>query len=63
MAMMEDEPVRSKTPHVVGEDVSLLSAAELELRIGMLRAEIERLEAERQARGATRNAAEALFRR
>jgi uncharacterized small protein (DUF1192 family) len=63
MAMVDDEPKPKRSPHVVGEDVSLLSAAELEIRIGMLKAEIERLEVERTARGATRNAAEALFRR
>lgn len=63
MAAVDDEPKPKRPPHIVGEDVSLLSAAELEIRIGLLKAEIERLEAERKARGATRSAAEALFRR
>ncbi len=63
MALFEDEPVKKPAPHVVGQDVSLLSAGELSDRIALLKSEIERLEAERAARGATKSAAEALFRR
>jgi len=63
MALFEDEPVKKPAPHVVGQDVSLLSAGELADRIALLKAEIDRLEAERAARGATKSAAEALFRR
>jgi uncharacterized small protein (DUF1192 family) len=62
MALSEDEP-KKPADYVVGQDVSLLSAGELQERIEILRAEIERLEAERGARGATKSAAEALFRR
>jgi uncharacterized small protein (DUF1192 family) len=43
--------------------VSLLSEHELAERVEMLRAEIARLEAEMAARGTTKAAAEALFRR
>ena len=53
MALFDDEP----------QDLSLLSVGELNERIALLRAEIERLEAELQAKGATKTAAEALFRR
>lgn len=63
MALFEDEPVKKPAPHVVGQDVSLLSAGELSDRIALLKSEIERLETERAARGATKSAAEALFRR
>lgn len=63
MALFEDEPVKKPAPHVVGQDVSLLSAGELSERIALLKSEVERLEAERAARGATKSAAEALFRR
>jgi len=59
-----DEPVKKPAPvHEIGQDLSLLSVDELTRRIAALGAEIVRLEAERAARGATKAAAEALFRR
>jgi uncharacterized small protein (DUF1192 family) len=63
MALFDDEPPKKPKPHEIGQDLSLLSVAELSERIALLRAEIERLEAELQAKGATKSAAEALFRR
>jgi uncharacterized small protein (DUF1192 family) len=63
MAIFEDEPRKAPAAHVVGQDISLLSVAELTERIALLRQEIERLEAERDRRGTTKSAAEALFRR
>ena len=63
MAIFEDEPSRPAGAHVVGQDISLMSADELAQRIALLRAEIERLEEERARRGATMRAAEAMFRR
>lgn len=63
MAILDDEPRKKPKPHEIGQDLSLLSAGDLTERIALLHAEIERLEAELQARGATKNAAEALFRR
>lgn len=63
MALFEDEPVKPKRVHEIGQDLSLLSVGELEERIRQLRGEIARLEAELQAKGSTRLAAEALFRR
>ena len=63
MALFDDEPVKPKSVHEIGQDLSLLSVGELEERIGQLRGEIARLEAELQAKGSTRLAAEALFRR
>ncbi len=63
MAMFDEEPLKVKRSHEIGQDISLLSVAELEERIGQLHREIERLEAEREAKGSTRLAAEALFRR
>jgi uncharacterized small protein (DUF1192 family) len=63
MALFDDEPVRPRRVHEIGQDLSLLSVAELNERIGQLRDEIARLEAELDAKGATRLAAEALFRR
>lgn len=63
MALFDDEPVKPRRVHEIGQDLSLLSVAELNERIGQLRDEIARLEAELDAKGATRLAAEALFRR
>jgi uncharacterized small protein (DUF1192 family) len=63
MALFDDEPLKKPKPHEIGQDLSLLSAGELKERITLLKAEIERLEGELQAKGATKTAAEALFRR
>ena len=63
MALFDDEPRKPPKPHEIGQDLALLSAGDLTERIALLRSEIERLEADLQARGATKNAAEALFRR
>lgn len=63
MALFDDESRKKPKAHEIGQDLSLLSAGDLSERIALLRAEIERLEAELTAKGATKNAAEALFRR
>ena len=63
MAIFDDEPRKKPKPHEIGQDLSLLSVGELGERIDLLRSEIRRLEAELAAKGATKSAAEALFRR
>ena len=63
MALFDDEPVNWMPVHVLGQNLSELSVDDLEERIGQLRAEIERLENERTAKGSSRLAAEAFFRR
>ena len=63
MAIFDDEPKKPARVHEVGQDLGLLSVSELRERIEQLRAEIVRLEAELEAKGATKTAAEALFRR
>jgi uncharacterized small protein (DUF1192 family) len=63
MGIFDDEPVKISRRHEIGQDLSLLSVDELRSRIGELRAEIARLEAELTAKGATKAAAESLFRR
>jgi len=63
MALFDDEPRKKPKAHEIGQDLSLLSVGELDERIGQLRTEIARLEAERAAKGATKAAAEALFNR
>jgi len=62
MALFDDEPPVRKTIHEIGQDLSLLSVSELDERIAMLQAEIERLKADRERKGDSKAAAEALFR-
>ncbi|HEU0161140.1 MAG TPA: DUF1192 domain-containing protein [Rhizomicrobium sp.] len=58
-----DEP-RGKPPEILlGEDISALSAHELEQRIARLDAEIARCRAAIAARHATKSAAESFFRK
>jgi len=63
MALFDEEPRKRAPVHEIGQDLSLLSVAELAERIEQLKAEIARLEADMQAKDKTKNAAEALFRR
>jgi uncharacterized small protein (DUF1192 family) len=63
MAAFDEEPVKVRRPHEIGQDLSTLSVDELVERIGQLREEIARLEAEKAAKGTTRSVADALFRR
>ena len=63
MSIFDDEPKKPARAHEIGQDISLLSVAELRERIALLREEIVRLEAELAAKGTTKDAAEALFRR
>ncbi len=63
-AMFFDDNAQETTTynHHIGEDVTLLSAAEIDNRIALLKAEIRRLETDRNDRNRSRAAAEALFR-
>ena len=65
MAIDPDElaPRKPKVEIVLGEDLSPLSAHELEKRIAALEAEIARCREAIRAREATKNAADAFFRR
>jgi uncharacterized small protein (DUF1192 family) len=60
---MEDAEQSRKKPlsHEVGMVLDALSVSELEQRIALLEAEIARLKAAIDARGATKRAAEAAF--
>lgn len=59
-----DEPVKRPAPaHEIGQDLSLLSVDELMRRVGILKGEVARLEAELVAKGSSKAAAEALFKR
>ena len=63
MAIFDDEPVKPVKVHIIGQDLSRLSAGELTERIDQLKSEITRLQAELSSKGATKAAAEALFKR
>ena len=61
---MEPEEPRKKLPDIVlGEDISTLSAHELEKRIARLEEEIGRCNAAIKARHATKSAAESFFKK
>lgn len=60
--MIEDDgKAVKKAAHEVGQDLSMLSVEELTERIALLRAEIERLEAAKAKKAASRAAADAFF--
>ena len=61
MSPFDDEEVKKTPVHEIGQDLSLLSVAELHERVAILKAEIERLEAEAGSKDASKNAAEAFF--
>ncbi|QRM56618.1 DUF1192 domain-containing protein [Sinorhizobium sp. BG8] len=57
----DDRPIK-RPAHDIGCDLSMLSVDELANRIELLKTEIGRLEEEKQRKGASRAAAEGLFR-
>jgi len=59
----EDERPKKKIAHEVGEDLSRLSLDELEARVAILKAEIERIEAVAAAKRASATAAQGFFKR
>lgn len=63
MAFIDEEPLKRARAHEIGQDLSLLSVEELQIRIGVLTEEIARIERELSQKGATKAAADALFRR
>ena len=62
MSLFDDDRPAKKTAHEIGSDLSLLSVDELSARRALLKEEIARLEAEKMKKGASRSAAESLFR-
>jgi uncharacterized small protein (DUF1192 family) len=61
--MDEDLLPKKKIAHEIGQDLSLLSIAELADRIALLTEEIARLEAAKASKSATRSAADQFFKR
>ncbi|MGC1780683.1 MAG: DUF1192 domain-containing protein [Xanthobacteraceae bacterium] len=62
-AVDEDEKPKKKTAHEIGQDLTLLSAAELTDRIALLRNEIARLEDDRARKQAVKSAADSFFKK
>jgi uncharacterized small protein (DUF1192 family) len=54
-------PKKAPPAHEVGQPLDTLSVAELDERIALLKQEIERLAAARDAKDASRRAADAFF--
>lgn len=62
MSLFDEDRPKKQPAHEIGCDLSLLSADELSARIILLKEEIERLDAERTQKNASRSAAESIFR-
>jgi len=62
-AMDEDDRPKKKIVHEIGQDLTLLSVGELRERIGILQAEIGRLEADIAGKQASRSAADQFFKK
>ena len=58
---MFDDEIKTPKGHEVGMPIDTMSVEELTQRIAMLEVEIARLRAAIEARGATRQAADAMF--
>ena len=61
MPIEDDDRPRKKVSHEIGQDLSLLSVAELNERIALLNSEIERLNAALAKRNASKDAANSFF--
>lgn len=59
----EEEDVKPRPAFEIGQPLELMSVAEINLTIEMLREEIARLEAARAAKQAASDAAEAFFKK
>jgi uncharacterized small protein (DUF1192 family) len=63
MPAIDDDRPKKKIVHEIGQDLTLLSVTELNLRITTLREEIARLEADIKGKQASRSAADQFFKR
>jgi uncharacterized small protein (DUF1192 family) len=64
MAVIDDDDrPKKKVAHEIGQELSLLSVEELDARIGLMREEIARLEADMAKKRASRSAADQFFKK
>ena len=61
MAIEDDDKPRKKITHEIGQDLSLLSVEELDERVALLTAEIERLRSAEVKKRASKDAANNFF--
>ena len=61
MAIEDDDKPRRKISHDIGQDLSLLSVEELNARVALLTAEIERLQLAAAKKRASKEAANSVF--
>jgi uncharacterized small protein (DUF1192 family) len=59
----EDDRPKKKIAHEIGQDLTLLSVAELDQRVQLLKDEIVRLEADKKNKQASRSAADGFFKK
>jgi uncharacterized small protein (DUF1192 family) len=62
-AVDDDDKPKKKLSHEIGQDLTVLSAAELTDRITLLKDEIARLEADRARKQAVKSAADMFFKK
>ena len=62
-AIEDDDRPKKKVAHEIGQDLTLLSVEELGARVGLLKEEIARLEADMARKQETRAAADQFFKR
>jgi uncharacterized small protein (DUF1192 family) len=63
VAIDDDDKPKKKIAHEIGQDLGLLSVEELAVRVQILNDEIDRLEADKKRKQATRSAADQFFKR
>ncbi len=63
MSMMDDDRPKKKIAHEIGQDLTLLSVAELRERIAILQDEIARLEADIAKKHSSRSSADQFFKK
>jgi uncharacterized small protein (DUF1192 family) len=59
----EDDRPKKKTTHEIGQDLALLSVAELNDRIALMKSEIARLEADIARKQSSRSTADQFFKK
>jgi uncharacterized small protein (DUF1192 family) len=57
----EDDRPKKKIAHEIGQELTLLSVAELDDRVQLLKDEIARLDADKKNKQASRSAADVFF--
>jgi uncharacterized small protein (DUF1192 family) len=62
-AIEDDDRPKKKITHEIGQDLYLLSAAELNERIELMKSEIARLEADIASKQSSRSAADQFFKK